>query len=65
VSRIIATLSADELGLLREHICFLDKKIQPGLSKMLWFSEGASNFLINDYRLDANKVRTRTHTHSE
>uniref|UniRef100_A0A4W5PN07 Uncharacterized protein n=1 Tax=Hucho hucho TaxID=62062 RepID=A0A4W5PN07_9TELE len=54
-SRIIVTLSADELGLFREHICFLDKTIQPGLSKMLWFSKGASNFFINDCRLHASK----------
>ncbi|KAJ8389318.1 hypothetical protein AAFF_G00121830 [Aldrovandia affinis] len=54
-NRIISVLSAEELGLFRERIRFLDKKIQPGLSKLLWSSRGASSFFINDCRLQASK----------
>uniref|UniRef100_A0A4W5S1A9 Uncharacterized protein n=1 Tax=Hucho hucho TaxID=62062 RepID=A0A4W5S1A9_9TELE len=56
-NRIIASLSAEELGLFREQIRFLDKKIQPGLSKLLWSSKGASNFFIKDCRLHASKIQ--------
>ncbi|KAG9346625.1 hypothetical protein JZ751_006936 [Albula glossodonta] len=56
-NRIISALSAEELGLFRERIRFLDKKIQPGLSKLLWSSRGASSFFINDCRLQASKVQ--------
>ncbi|XP_045081518.1 dynein axonemal heavy chain 2 isoform X2 [Coregonus clupeaformis] len=56
-NRIIAALSAEELGLFRERIRFLDKKIQPGLSKLLWSSKGASNFFIKDCRLHASKIQ--------
>nr|XP_029501164.1 dynein heavy chain 2, axonemal-like [Oncorhynchus nerka] len=54
---IIASLSAEELGLFRERIRFLDKKIQPGLSKLLWSSKGASSFFIKDCRLHASKIQ--------
>ncbi|XP_036403568.1 dynein heavy chain 2, axonemal [Megalops cyprinoides] len=56
-NRIIGALSAEELGLFRERIRFLDKKIQPGLSKLLWSSRGASTFFITDCRLHASKVQ--------
>lgn len=49
-------LSPEELGLFKERIRFLDKKIQPGLSKLLWSTKGASSFFINDCRLHASKV---------
>ncbi|KAM4612372.1 dynein axonemal heavy chain 2 [Polymixia lowei] len=56
-NRIIETLSPVELGLFRERICFLDKKIQPGLTKLLWSSRGTSNLFISDCRLHAGKVQ--------
>ncbi|XP_049338447.1 dynein axonemal heavy chain 2 [Astyanax mexicanus] len=56
-NRIISALSADEVGLFRERIRFLDKKLQPGLSKLLWSSHGASNFFISECRLHASKVQ--------
>ncbi|MCI4377271.1 hypothetical protein PGIGA_G00201730 [Pangasianodon gigas] len=56
-NRIIAALSPDALGLFQERIQFLDKKIQPGLSKLLWSSKGAPSFFINDCRLHAGKVQ--------
>lgn len=56
-NRIIAALSPDTLGLFQERIHFLDKKIQPGLSKLLWSSKGATSLFINDCRLHASKVR--------
>lgn len=55
-NRIIAALTAETLGLFQEHIRSLDKKIQPGLSKMLWSSKGATSLFISDCRLHANKV---------
>ncbi|MCJ8731422.1 hypothetical protein PDJAM_G00199410 [Pangasius djambal] len=56
-NRIVAALSPDALGLFQERIQFLDKKIQPGLSKLLWSSKGATSFFINDCRLHASKVQ--------
>ncbi|KAL0970220.1 hypothetical protein UPYG_G00238880 [Umbra pygmaea] len=56
-NRIVAALSVDELGLFRENIRFLDKKIQPGLSKLMWSSKGASNLFIADCRLHASKIQ--------
>lgn len=52
-------LSPDELGLFRERIHFMDKKIQPGLTKLLWFSKGASNVFIRDCLLHIDKVVTQ------
>lgn len=49
-------LSADELGLFRERINFLDKKIQPGLSKLLWLSKGTSNVFVRDCLQHVDKV---------
>lgn len=49
-------LSPEELGLFRERIRFIDKKIQPGLTKLLWLSKGASNIFIRDCLLHVDKV---------
>ncbi|KAM7377518.1 hypothetical protein PAMA_014021 [Pampus argenteus] len=56
-NRIIEMLSPDELGLFREQIRFLDKKIQPGLSKLSWLSKGTSNVFIRDCLLHVDKVQ--------
>lgn len=49
-------LSREELGLFRERIRFLDKKVEPGMTKLLWLSQGASNHFINDSLLHIDKV---------
>lgn len=54
--RIIGALSFDELRLFRERIRFLDKKIQPGLTKLSWLSTGSSNLFITDCLLHIDKV---------
>ncbi|XP_062301425.1 dynein axonemal heavy chain 2 [Scomber scombrus] len=56
-NRIIEMLSPDELGLFRERICFLDKKIHPGLSKLLWLSKGTSNVFVRDCLHHVDKVQ--------
>ncbi|KAM7366101.1 hypothetical protein PAMP_015569 [Pampus punctatissimus] len=56
-NRIIGMLSPDELGLFREQIRFLDKKIQPGLTKLSWLSKGTSNVFIRDCLLHVDKVQ--------
>ncbi|XP_054907024.1 dynein axonemal heavy chain 2 isoform X1 [Poeciliopsis prolifica] len=57
-NRIIGMLSAEELGLFRERIRFLDKKVEPGMAKLLWLSQGASNHFINDSLLHIDKVQS-------
>ncbi|XP_039605580.1 dynein heavy chain 2, axonemal [Polypterus senegalus] len=56
-NRIIEALSPEEIGLFRERIRFLDKKIQPGLSKLLWSTKGVSNLFITECRFHAGKVQ--------
>ncbi|KAI5104428.1 dynein heavy chain 2, axonemal isoform X1 [Silurus meridionalis] len=56
-NRIIATLSPETLGLFQERIQFLDKKIQPGMSKLTWSSKEPISIFISDCRLHANKVQ--------
>ncbi|XP_044040597.1 dynein axonemal heavy chain 2-like isoform X2 [Siniperca chuatsi] len=56
-NRILGLLTPDELGLFRERIRFMDKKIQPGLTKLLWLSKGASNVFIRDCLLHVDKVQ--------
>ncbi|XP_070711337.1 dynein axonemal heavy chain 2 [Pempheris klunzingeri] len=56
-NRIIDILSPDELGLFRERIRFIDKKIQPGLTKLQWLSKGTSNVFIRDCLLHVDKVQ--------
>lgn len=55
-NRVISALSPDTMGLFQERINFLDKKIQPGLSKLLWSSKGATSLFISECRLHASKV---------
>uniref|UniRef100_A0A3P9PK94 Dynein axonemal heavy chain 2 n=1 Tax=Poecilia reticulata TaxID=8081 RepID=A0A3P9PK94_POERE len=45
----------NELGLFRERVRFLDKKVEPGMTKLLWLSQGASNHFINDSLLHIDK----------
>ncbi|KAM3857822.1 dynein axonemal heavy chain 2 [Diretmus argenteus] len=57
-NRIIEELSPGKLGLFRERISFLDRKIQPGLTKLLWSSKGTSNLFISDCHLHVGKVQS-------
>ncbi|XP_029311197.1 LOW QUALITY PROTEIN: dynein heavy chain 2, axonemal [Cottoperca gobio] len=56
-NRVIGMLSPDEMGLFRERINYMDKKIQPGLTKLMWFSKGAANVFIRDCLQHVNKVQ--------
>ncbi|KAG8148176.1 hypothetical protein E2320_022465 [Naja naja] len=47
-NRIISMLSAEERGLFRERIRYLDRKIQPGLKKLHWSLKGASTVFISE-----------------
>ena len=49
-NQIIDMLSPDERSLFRERIRFLDKKVQPGLSKLTWGSKGISDYYVADCR---------------
>ena len=55
-NRILQTLNMEERSLFRERIKLLDKKIQPGLTKILWSSKGAIEYFVNDCRVNASKV---------
>lgn len=55
---IIVSLQPSERALFRERIRSLDKKIQPGFSKLTWVSEGVLEFFITDCRVLAFKVHT-------
>nr|XP_055054184.1 LOW QUALITY PROTEIN: dynein axonemal heavy chain 2 [Misgurnus anguillicaudatus] len=56
-NRIITALNAEEMGLFSERIRFLNKKFQPGLTKLHWSTKGTANIFINDCRVHANKVQ--------
>ncbi|XP_071333968.1 dynein axonemal heavy chain 2 [Trachinotus anak] len=56
-NRIIGMLSPDELGLFRERIHFMDKKIQPGLSKLLWSAKGTCNIFVRECLLHVDKIQ--------
>ena len=55
-NRVITELNQDELGLFRERIKVLDKKVQPGLTRLNWSQNSFSEFYIGDCRLHASKV---------
>lgn len=45
-NRIISSLDTKERALFKERIRTLDKKIQPGMAKLTWASEGIEYFVI-------------------
>lgn len=53
-------LSSDELGLFRERVRFLDRKIEPGMTRLLWLSQGASKHFINDSLPHVDKVEHKS-----
>ncbi|XP_029381754.1 dynein heavy chain 2, axonemal [Echeneis naucrates] len=56
-NRTIGMLSLDEMGLFWEQINLIDKKIQPGLTKIFWSSLETSNILIHDCLLHMDKFQ--------
>ena len=55
--RIIASLSTEERAMFTERIKFLDRKIQPGLTKLTWAARSVAEFFVQDCRQLASKVR--------
>ena len=53
-NRIITELNQDEIGLFKERIKVLDKKVQPGLTKLTWAVNSFSDFYIGDCRVHAS-----------
>ena len=54
---IINMLSREERELFRERILFLDKKIQPGLTKLTWASPGIKTLFVADSRKHSFTLR--------
>ncbi|XP_029437782.1 dynein heavy chain 2, axonemal isoform X2 [Rhinatrema bivittatum] len=57
-NRIISVLATEERSLFRERIRFLDKKIQPGLTKLHWSSKGKCKEFIAECRQFSSKVQS-------
>jgi dynein heavy chain len=55
-NKIIGSLPPKQRALFKERIRSLDKKIQPGFSKLTWVSEGVLDFFILDCRSHAFKI---------
>lgn len=53
-------LSPQELSLFQDKIRFLDRKIQPSLTKLMWFNKASSSHFINDCLLHIDKVVTHS-----
>ncbi|XP_065644391.1 dynein axonemal heavy chain 2 isoform X2 [Hydra vulgaris] len=56
-NKIVAMLNSEERALFKERIRFLDKKIQPGLTKLTWASKGVSEYFVSDCRLNSCKLQ--------
>ncbi|XP_077357601.1 dynein axonemal heavy chain 2 isoform X2 [Festucalex cinctus] len=56
-NRIIGMLSPIELGLFSKKIHFLDKKIQPGFTKLYWMFKISSNTFVKDCLVHVSKVQ--------
>ncbi|KAM8794253.1 dynein axonemal heavy chain 2 [Eudromia elegans] len=56
-NRIMCELAPEERALFAERLRALDRKIQPGLKKLLWSLKGASSCFISECRLHASKVQ--------
>lgn len=62
---IIEMLSKEERELFRERIRFLDKKIQPGLTKLTWASPGIKALYVMDSRKHAANLRQTVENYLE
>ncbi|CAJ1086733.1 dynein heavy chain 2%2C axonemal-like [Xyrichtys novacula] len=60
-NRIIGMLSSDEQGLFQGRIHFLDKKIQPGLTRLQWLSKEASHIFLQECLKHVEKVQLIVH----
>lgn len=56
-NRILVMLSEEERGLFHERIKSLDRKINPGLSKLTWASKGISDYFVAECRQHAARVQ--------
>nr|XP_057923809.1 dynein axonemal heavy chain 2 isoform X2 [Doryrhamphus excisus] len=56
-NRIIGMLSPIELGLFSKKIHMLDKKIQPGFTKLFWMFKISSNTFVKDCIVQISKVQ--------
>ena len=54
--RIIASLSSEERSMFTERIKFMDRKIQPGLSKLTWATRGVAEVFVQECRQQAARV---------
>lgn len=57
--RIIGILTPIELGLFSKKIHVLDKKIQPGFTKLFWMFKISSNTFVKDCLIHVSKVTVR------
>eukprot|EP00163_Fabomonas_tropica_P002875 TRINITY_DN1232_c0_g1_i1.p1 TRINITY_DN1232_c0_g1~~TRINITY_DN1232_c0_g1_i1.p1 ORF type:complete len:4516 (+),score=1594.38 TRINITY_DN1232_c0_g1_i1:127-13674(+) len=65
---IITTLSHEERRLFQERIQYLDRKINPGLTKLTWGSKGVVDYFVKEVRRhcrDAYKIVTDFKTAAE
>ncbi|CAN9505279.1 unnamed protein product [Ophioblennius macclurei] len=62
---IIDALSAEELGLFREKIRLLDRKILPGVTKFQWLFKGESDVFVRDCLLHVGKVQVIVDSYKE
>ncbi|XP_061921125.1 dynein axonemal heavy chain 2 [Entelurus aequoreus] len=56
-NRIIGMLTPIELGLFSKKIHMLDKKIQPGFTKLFWMFKISSNTFVKDCLMQVSKVQ--------
>ncbi|XP_063712783.1 dynein axonemal heavy chain 2-like isoform X4 [Symsagittifera roscoffensis] len=56
-NRVVSALTAEERSLFKERIRFLDKKLHPGLTKLMWVTKGVSEFFINDCRKNIASIQ--------
>ncbi len=57
-NHIIGNLQPRERALFRERIRSLDKKLQPGFTKLTWESDGVLEYFVVECRTHAYKVLT-------
>ena len=57
-NHIISNLQPKERALFKERIRSLDKKLQPGYTKLTWESEGVLEYFVVECRTHAYKVLT-------
>ena len=55
-NHIISNLQSRERALFRERIRSLDKKLQPGFTKLTWESDGVLEYFVVECRAHAYKV---------